>query len=85
MPSLHELRARRRKAEQIVDHFCSTLSPAQRADPETVRAFRACESQVVRDAFADAAGQRSPSDETWKLAGRILAQRVRDSRWGLAG
>lgn len=82
MPNIHELRARRAKAEAIVAKLVDTLSPAQRTDPQTVRIFRECESQRVRDLIADEAGQKSPSDETWTLAGNILAQRVRDARWG---
>lgn len=82
MPDPYELRARRAKAEAIVSHLWDTLSATQRTDPETVRIFRECEAQRVRDLIADEAGQTSPSDDTWRLASGILAQRVRDARWG---
>lgn len=82
MPSIHELRARRAKAEAIVSHLVSTLTAEQRTDLETVRVFRACESQQARDLIAADAGQHPPSEETWRLAGNILAQRVRDARCG---
>lgn len=81
--NLHALRARRAAAEAIISHLWDTLSPEARTDPETVQAFRSCESKRVRNIFAREAGQTAtPSDQTWRIAARILARRVRDARWG---
>lgn len=78
MTSIYELRARRAKAEAIAAALFDSLTDDQRADAETVRAFRECENQSVRDTIARQAHQKSPSDETWVLAGNILEQRVAD-------
>lgn len=76
-----EADAREKKAQAIVTWIWSNLTEAQKVDVEILTLVRLC-NQEMRDTAAKCAGQRSPSEATWRRVHELLAQRVKDARWG---
>jgi hypothetical protein len=75
--------ARRRKADAIVAYLWEMMEPADRVDADTLEALREG-PQDARDLIAHWAGQNPPSEETWALVVRGVAQLMSAARWGTA-
>lgn len=70
---------RERKARAIARTIWRHLPPETRTNPE-LPAGVADVPQEERDSFARVAGQKKPSEETWAVVVRMLAEMVEDER-----
>ncbi len=72
-------------ATLLADYVWSLAAGPSRTSAESVQAMRTCTNPVAREIVAKDAGlEGPPSDETWRLAVHLFAERVKAARWGVA-